>query len=755
MRIESQSVEVVPLEGDIGAAIEGVVEEMLAEVPVMDEDEEERRRVLEERALAVAKGDLSAARDYQSPLSDVREEAYRYYRGKGLGNEREGRSSVVSSDVMDAVEWMLPSLMRIYFSDDIVSCEPIGPEDVEAAERVEALLNYQFSRRGDGFTVSYKWFKDALIYGIGIVKETWEDRIKPVSFFFDELDEASFAEMQSRPDFHVRAFEVEEVPPGPEVWSQVMEAAMASLPPGSPQGAYVEFVDNAMAEIPPAVVYRNVSGKQDVLDYSGPAFEVIPPEDFLYDPDAEDLDQARFVIHRVFRSPDYLRRMEEQGVYSNVEEALAANPGVRSTSDEDYEKLGRYAEEGRQPGHVMTGGLPEAEKRAPVEVFEWWGLFDPDDDGKMKPFVITVANSVVLRCEENPYDHGEPPFEIIRPILDVHKFEGISVADLVKEFQATKTSLRRQILDNLSWQNNGMWEVARSGGVEIESLLNPRPGGVVRVDVPNSIRPLTPPPIQNQAYMALEFEQTQLEQRTGVTRYNQGLHAKTLNSTATGVTAIMGASQQRLELIARLFAETGVRRLFNKALSLNRQFLRQEFTLRLYNEPVTISPDDVSGQFDILVSVGIAAGKSEAMQQQLLQLIQMGPSLSQAGVMSPDNIYQIVKKLLQGWGFKDFQKYTTDPQYFKQMQQMQGQIQEMHTQLTQMGAVLNDPRIKPLADAVAQEQESRQQMQAQNMAMGGTGQMPLQGGMEPQGMPGGPPQGMPPEMMAAMMAGGG
>lgn len=746
---------VVPLESGIDSVMEESIAEAAGMVAGTDDDDEARRQSLAERALAIVQGDLEAARTHQVALSAVREENYRYYRAMSLGNEREGRSSVVSSDVMDAIEWMMPSLMRIYFSGDIVSCEPIGPEDVERAERVEALLNYQFQRRGNGFTVCYKWFKDALLYGLGFVKTTWEDRFKPVSFLFEEMDEDAFNDLRSRPDCEVHSYAVEEVPPGPEVVNQVMQAALASLPPGSPQEAYVAYVDEILARIPPMMIYRSVKGIREVLDYSGPCYEAIPPEDMLYDPAAEDMDQLRFAIHRVYRSPDYLRRMEATGVYSNVEEALESSPTTRGVSDEEMEKRERYAEEGRLPGSDLTSGIAEAEKRTPVEVFEWWGLFDPDDDGRMEPYVITMANDIIIRCERNPYEHGEPPFEALRPILDVHKFEGISIPDLVKEFQATKTSLRRQILDNISWQNNGMWEVLRAGGVEIESLVAPRPGGVVRVDVQGSIRPLTPPPIQQAAYMALEFEQTQLEQRTGVTRYNQGLHAKTLNSTATGITAIMGASQQRIELIARLFAETGMKRLFSKSLSLNRQFLRQDFTMRLYNEPVTISPDDVSGQFDILVSVGIAAGKSEAMQQQLLQLIQMGPSLSQAGVMSPDNIYEIVKKLLQGWGFKDFQKYTTNPQFFQQMNEMQGQLQQMQSQMTEMGTVLNDPRIKPLADAVAQEQESRQQMQAQNMAMGGTGQMPLQGGMEPQGAPGGPPQGLPPELLAAMMARGG
>ena len=144
--------------------------ERLPEVETVGGDEREAKSAVLDRALRIVTGDREAAQKLHNDLSTEREESYRYYRGKALGNEREGRSKVVSSDVMDAVEWIMPSLMRIYFSSDIVSCEPIGEEDTEAAERVAALLNYQFLRRGNGFTAAYKWFKDALVYGLGVLK---------------------------------------------------------------------------------------------------------------------------------------------------------------------------------------------------------------------------------------------------------------------------------------------------------------------------------------------------------------------------------------------------------------------------------------------------------------------------------------------------------------------------------------------------------------------------------------------------------
>jgi len=1014
-----------------------------------DEPESEEERL--ERALSVVKGDRDASEELQETLAPFREEAYRFYRGRALGNERAGRSKVVSSDVMDAVEWVMPSLMRIYFSSDIVSCEPVGPEDQTVAERVSALLNYQFTRRGDGFVVAYKWFKDALIYGLGVAKISWEDRFRDVPFSVPEMSEGDFNALSAEDGIEITGFERVEIPPDEVSVQRIVQQTVMGLPPDMPDDEKAEAVRMAVESMPRLATYSNVEGKRAILDYSGPVYEVIPPEDFLYDPEAEELRNARFVIHRVFRTPDYLRRMESEGVYFNVEEAIEKGNTQRDGDRSDREKGFRNAENDRINPWTMTENIEDADKRRPLELYEWWGLFDSDGSGRLTPHVITVANDVVIRLERNPYDHGEPPFEALRPVLDVHKFEGIGFADMVKEFQETKTSLRRQILDNISWQNNGMWEVQRGAGVEMESLVNPRPGGVVRTDVPGAVRPLTPPPLQQAGFMALEFEQTQLEQRTGITRYTQGLDSRSLNkmldiqtpicmadgswkrledicdgdrilgrdgqattvlraheiqypkkaykltfasgdeivaggehlwtiqtawdkekgtwrtvdtdtiyqmdsrlkkrgtisvprvqrpefdgagnlpidpyvlglwlgngssydpvitlrdddvveslrewarssggdikeyfdprlpksknfyvsvpglystlrslglmktrgesdgackhipeiykcakyaerlellrglmdtdgsfdsgstvvfsqsegpllwdvvdlihslggwvtphkvtaesnfnrtkdfyllrfrvfdnpfradrkasqwsppavetdrqairsiepveickmrcltvdakdglfcvgkiftithNTATGITAIMGASQQRIELIARLFAETGVRSLFVKALSLNRQFVRDEFVVRLYGEPIVINKDDVSGQFDILVSVGISASKQEVVQQQMIQLIQMAPGLAQAQVMTPDNIYAIMVKLLEGWGFKDHSQLMTNPNVMGQMTQ---QMQQMQQQMQMMQMILQHPSI---ANAVPQIAQQVQQAQA-------------------------------------------
>ncbi|NCC91202.1 MAG: hypothetical protein EOM01_12735 [Spirochaetia bacterium] len=181
----------------------------------------------------------------------------------------------------------------------------------------------------------------------------------------------------------------------------------------------------------------------------------------------------------------------------------------------------------------------------------------------------------------------------------------------------------------------------------------------------------------------MEFVQTQLEQRSGVTRYNQGLDAKSLNKTATGISAIMNASAQRIELIARIMSDS-IRRLYKMMLELNQQFIDQEMVVRIFNESLEIAPDDLAGNFDVEVDIGGATGKEETEVEQMLGLLQQSTLLLQVGVMTPQNVYESVKKIMELWGWKDYEKFINDPKEKEALMQILQQIGQLG-QMVQAG----------------------------------------------------------------------
>ena len=636
---------------------------------------------LKEMALRVVRDDIEAGKKGTDAMSAFRSQMYSLYRAKPVdGNETEkdgGRSRIVSSDVMDTVEWMMPSFMKAFAGGkDSIGVEPQGSEDIEKAEKNKKLLNWQFTNRCKGFLVLYELIKAALVYGTSYAKVTWREDFVRKGFHLPEVIEPQMETlMRDQSIEEITAGGVEEIPQG--------------MPPG------IDPNSMGYGWPPPQIemmrVYRDVRGERRIVTYSGPKVDVIPPEEMLIDPEAKSLDEALFVIHRVKRTISYLREKEKEGVYSGIAEV------VRHTSSDEAlrnsEESTRYATAGDATMFSNTGEQEQIARRK-VEVYEWWGLLDTKGDGIAEPYLVVVAGDTIIRMERNPYAHGLPPFIELRPILDLFRFHGIGIAELVGEFQQTKTALMRQMLDNLSFQNNQMWEVDENAGVDIQSLINPRPGGVVFTNfLGKGFREITPQPLGSAPLQMMEFIQTQLEQRSGVTRYNQGLDARSLNKTATGISAIMNASAQRIQLIAQIMSDS-IRRLYKMMLELNQQFIDQEMVVRIFNEALEISPDDLAGNFDVQVDIGGATGKEETRVEQMLSILQYVTLLIQIGVMSPQNVHEAVKKIMELWGWKDYESYLTDPQEREQLMAVMQQI-------AQLGQMVQAGQMPPIQQIVA------------------------------------------------------
>jgi len=178
---------------------------------------------------------------------------------------------------------------------------------------------------------------------------------------------------------------------------------------------------------------------------------------------------------------------------------------------------------------------------------------------------------------------------------------------------------------------------------------------------------LDTPLVAAQAFPMLEYIDGVREDRTGVTRYTQGLDADTLNKTATGINQIMTAAQQRVELIARVFAETGVKDLFRKILELVNRHQSAPRIIRLRNRWVPMDPREWNTQMDISISVGLGTGNKDQMLMHLRNLldIQVQAIRMQGGVDGPlvrlENVYSTLAKLVENAGLKSADTYFTDP----------------------------------------------------------------------------------------------
>ena len=541
-----------------------------------------------------------------SELSDQRKTALEYYYGEPFGNETEGRSSYVSRDVADTIEWIMPSLMRIFTgSDNIVKFEPQGPEDEKNASQATDYINYIFQRQNDGFLTLYTWFKDALLSKNGFVKVYWEEYTEYKTENYEGLTDDEFAFiMQSEPE--------------------VLEHTETPGPQGNLHAVKLRTSQK--------------EGKCCVIP--------IPPEEVLVSKNPiAPLHKNRFRAHRRRVTISELKEMGFEDV-----DDLTDNEG-----DFNEERTARFAFD-----ETDSSGKDEKDKASrQVWLSECFLDLDIDGDGIAEERTIIMAGNKILQNEEGT----TAQLISITPIILPHKLYGMSVADLVMDLQLLKSTVFRQILDNMYLANNGRY-MALDGMVNIDDLLTSRPGGIVRVKTFDAVKPMQPPLLGAPAFDLLEYIDTIKENRTGVTRYNQGVDADSLNKTASGINQIMSASQQRVELIARVFAETGVKDLFYAILENVQKHQDKQKVVRLRNEWVPMDPREWTNKFDLTVTVGLGTGSREAQIAALNTTLQFQMAAIQMGlpVVTPVNIYNTAVKQLEAQNIKGSELFYTHPE---------------------------------------------------------------------------------------------
>jgi len=574
-------------------------------------------------------------------LSSQRKKSLEYYMGEPLGTEIDGRSQVISTDVADTVETILPSLLRIFTaSHQVVKCEPVKAEDVELADQATNYINYIFNKDNHGFSILYTWFKDALIEKNGIVKVYWDESEKIEQETYENLNDEEYKLLIADDDVEVVKEE-----------SFVDEKAKA---------AFQEIKDIAtdqgqdLGKLPTPKLHNCIikrttnSGKVKI--------ENIPPEEFLIQRSAKTIEESNFVAHRVLKTRSDLIQM---GFDKDVVENLPTQNSV--TMNE--ERLARYADIDEDP----IADAPD-KSGSEIEIYECYIKVDMDGDGVSELRKVIVAGSNGSTILEN-MSCDFIPFCSLTPIPMPHRFYGRSVAELVEDVQLVKSTVMRQLLDNMYLTNNNRVAVM-DGMVNLDDLLTNRPGGVVRTKQPPSqvMMPMQNQTISQQAFPLLEYLDTVRESRTGVTRYSQGLDADALNKTATGVNTMMNQSQMRMELIARVFAETGVKDLFTRIFELTVKYQNKERIVELNNKFVPVNPTEWRNRYNISITVGLGVGSKDQqiamlnnILQKQLQAFQLQGN-KEYPMVSLKNIYNSLAKIIEEAGLKNVENYFINPE---------------------------------------------------------------------------------------------
>lgn len=556
-----------------------------------------------ERLAEIAKSDLKQANSYYEatvqPLLRERYDIYRadkeYYKKKFPVLSEQ--VDLVSYDLWSTVEECLPTLMAAFFGNSrVCSIIGMGDEDVERARKFQKLIDWQIMKLNKGFLTIQQWFREALSVEMGIVK-CWWNRELEWEEITEFLNADALALLMADPRVEIKA-----VSPEPDTF-----------------GDYTVRYETA-----------------NVLQ-NRPVIELVKADDFRWSPYARSIEEANFVGQRRYVTGDYLKRKANQGVYDAkaVEKALA----VETTAQ--YSDIARDRNKGFEERDTSGD-----KARALHEIWECYVKVDADGDGLLEERIVTLCNDVMLRECVNKF--GRAPFFHLTANHDPYTvMPTLGFGEVVGELQAIKTALIRQVVVNMALNNNPRTFINETA-MNVNDLMKNRQYIRVRGNPQQLVYNQPIQPVAAWTMPFLEYIETQKEQWVGRTRYNQGLDARSLNHTATGISLIMQASMRRLGHIVRVFAETGVGELYRFLIKLNQMYMDQEQVVRLMNENITITPDDIDGHFDLDVSAetGITDRQQEIQNLQNYLAI-LFPQGAQLGAVGAEQWRTTVRRLME------------------------------------------------------------------------------------------------------------
>jgi hypothetical protein len=576
----------------------------------------------EEEVKSIITSELDDAIDFiDNTISPVRAMAEKYYLGEEFGNEEEGRSQVVSMDVRDTIQGILPSLMRIFTGGEhIVEFAPHGPEDTEIAKQATDYCNYIFMRDNPGFSVLFQAFKDSLMKKVGFIKFYWDVSDKVEGIYYTGLTEEALNVLNSEEE--VSLDEIEMVEENDE------------------QGNLL------------SVTY-NVRGVR-ITPEGRIKIEAVPPEEFLISRNAKDLETAELVAHRRYLT---LSELVEMGYdYDDVEQH------VTNETEFDFNP----ESEVRNPSlsDMQVNDDPTMRRALYIESYV---KMDVDGDNRAELRKICTIGEEYEVYRNTPCD--AVPFATFMCDPEPHTFFGLSVADLTADIQRIKSSVLRSTLDSLALSVHQRVAFVE-GQANVDDLLNTEIGGVIRMRSPGAVQPFNMPFVGKEAYSMLEYMDLIRENRTGVSRAADGLDPSALqSSTQMAVAQTISAAQQRTELIARLFAEDGMKRLFEGIYRLVVMHQDSERMVKLRNEFVPIDPRYWTTSMDVVANVGLGRGTEMERMAMLRELLaKQEQILAQLGPVNPlvgqEQYYSTLTQLVELAGFKDTTRFFTDPANF-------------------------------------------------------------------------------------------
>jgi hypothetical protein len=652
--------------------------------------EQKKFKISDAELYDLVKGDIDAAEDYFD--TNIKPELITryqllngnkdYYRAKFP--TLSASSDFTTSDVKDAIEWIMPSIIEVILgAEKIVGVMGRTPED--NPKPMEKLMAYQIKSQNKGYLVIEQWARDCLEAGLGVIAAPWE-RVTTTEEIEVVLPEEEFLQM---------------------------DATKAKKVVDNGDDTYTVTIDN------------------EVREKDQPVLNNLMPGRFIYLPDTDNSGAHVFEAERGYMLYSDLLKMEKAGLIEGVKDVI----DPKSASDSEAESIDdladaianysgqRLAKQSEEPNATKYITQPGREK---ILYYKARGKYDVDGDGILEDVDVMVVGNAIVSKEISKFSRS--------PYFDAFIFEKSycrwkeGVADLLQDVQDIKTALIRQVIINTALNNDRKTAVDERQTNALDDLTGGNKCVRVKLSAGQSIKDVIDHfpqhELSHETFSLIELIQGWSEQKTGVTRYNQGLDAESLNKTATGISKIMAASQQKLRKMTRNFAETGLVPLYSFLVEMNQAMVDKEMVVRLTGEYLTINPDDLKGTLDTEIISNIGLQDSQlTVQNLMIMMSQIIPGLMQMGIANEAGVYQTAKQLIEAMGFTRPETFIgrseQDVQAMMQQKDVMSQLPQLLAGLMQQAGI--DPQraaavVQGLAMAM-QPQQSPDGNAAQQGAM--------------------------------------
>jgi hypothetical protein len=578
-------------------------------------------------------------------LSNERAEAMDRYHGRPYGNEEEGLSAVVSRDLSETVDWALPGILKAYTaSGNLGEFDPVGPEDEELALQESDAVNHVVMKENDGFILLHDVFKDAMLLKNGYAKRIWEktEKISEEEYKGISMPRLARLHMNLERD-------------GAEVEFLGQESRIETTE--TPQGPLQEEVFD--------VRLRIVRREEKLKLFAVPCEEIRVSKNCR-----GALAESPFVEHVTRKTRSDLIEM---GMPRDFVDSL---PVFAEYDEKRGEKIARDSVD--DESNSIESGVTDRSMDE-LEFCEAYIKVDWDGDGVAElRKVVTVADRIPPGEEWNEQIDAIPiTGGVIKRVP--HRHVGESLHDELEDLCEIKTTLVRQLLNNVYLTNNQQWLVNER--VNIVDFMQSLPGGVKRIKgiepVSGCAEPVITSPIMGQILPAIDYFDGVKQNRSGISETTTGLDPDVLKQSTKGAfLENMNRASQKVEMIARMLGETFVKPML---LDVHASMIKHQDKpkmMRLRGKFVEINPQEWRERTDLTLKVGLGTGNEEEKRDKLMLVAQAQQQIGQMGLVGPMQAYNLFTDLAKTLGFDMPEKYAINPDpenpEWKAMQEQQG-----------------------------------------------------------------------------------